>query len=151
MLLLAIDFITLLYSKGEHPMNNVELVTEGYKHFAEGNVEAVLALFHPELEWDECQGFPYISGDGIFIGGNAVVQGVFAKIPENMDGFHIDILSEDPVNIIFIEGFLIQGFDRGCPVDKGIRRQQSLAYSPQCGTGSSGNKMVRPFPDIFIP
>ena len=72
-------------------MNNVELVTEGYKHFAEGNVEAVLALFHPELEWDECQGFPYISGDGIFIGGNAVVQGVFAKIPENMDDFHIDI------------------------------------------------------------
>ena len=72
-------------------MDNVELVKQGYKYFAEGNVEAVLELFHPEMEWNECQGFPYVSGDGLFIGPNAVVQNVFAKIPEYMDGFQVDV------------------------------------------------------------
>jgi len=72
-------------------MDNVEIIKRGYQYFSEGNIEGVLALFHPELEWDECQGFPYISGDGIFIGGNAVVLNVFAKIPEYMDGFNIGV------------------------------------------------------------
>ena len=72
-------------------MNNVELIKQGYQNFAEGNVEAVLAVFHPEIEWNNCQGFPYISGDGLFIGPNAIVQNVFAKIPENFDGFNVDI------------------------------------------------------------
>jgi ketosteroid isomerase-like protein len=71
-------------------MDNVELVKQGYQHFAEGNIEAVLELFHPEMEWDECTGFPYITGNGLFVGPNEVVQNVFAKIPENMDGFHVD-------------------------------------------------------------
>jgi len=72
-------------------MNNIELVTQGYKNFAAGNIEAVLALFHPEVEWNECKGFPYVSGDGLFIGPNAIAQNVFAKIPENYDGFDIEI------------------------------------------------------------
>ena len=51
-------------------MDNVELVKQGYQNFAEGNVEAVLAVFNPEIEWNECKGFPFISGDGLFIGPN---------------------------------------------------------------------------------
>ena len=43
------------------------------------------------MEWNECQGFPYVSGDRLFIGPNAVVQNVFAKIPEYMDGFQVDV------------------------------------------------------------
>jgi hypothetical protein len=31
-------------------MNNVELIKQGYQNFAEGNVEAVLAVWHPEIE-----------------------------------------------------------------------------------------------------
>jgi ketosteroid isomerase-like protein len=72
-------------------VNNVELLKQGYQYFAEGNIEAVVALFHPEIEWDECTGFPYISGDGISIGPDAVVQDVFSKLPEYYDGFHIEI------------------------------------------------------------
>ena len=72
-------------------MNNVELVTQGYKDFAAGNIEAVLAVFTPDVEWNECKGFPYVSGDGLFIGGDAIVQNVFAQIPENFEGFNIDI------------------------------------------------------------
>ena len=72
-------------------MDNLEIIKQGYQHFSEGNIEAVLAVFDPEMEWDECQGFPYISGDGIFIGPGAIAQNVFAKIPENFDGFHVDV------------------------------------------------------------
>ena len=54
-------------------MNNVELMEQGYKDFAEGKVEAVVALFDPEIEWNECKGFPFVSGDGLFIGPNAIV------------------------------------------------------------------------------
>jgi ketosteroid isomerase-like protein len=72
-------------------MNNVELLKQGYQKFAEGNIEAVLALFHPEIEWNECKGFPYVSGDGLFIGPNSVAQDVLAQIPENYEGFNIEI------------------------------------------------------------
>lgn len=72
-------------------MDNVELLKQGYQKFAEGKVEEVLAMYHPEIEWDECTGFPYVSGDGIYIGPAAVVQGVFMKIPEYMENFQVEI------------------------------------------------------------
>jgi ketosteroid isomerase-like protein len=72
-------------------MDNVELVKQGYKLFAAGDIEGVSALFHPEIEWNASQGLPYIEGDGVFIGFSSILQNVFAKIPENLDGFHIDI------------------------------------------------------------
>jgi len=72
-------------------MDNVEIVKQGYKLFAEGNIEAVSTLFHPEIEWNASQGLPYIAGDGIFIGPSAIAQNVFAKIPGNLENFHIDI------------------------------------------------------------
>jgi ketosteroid isomerase-like protein len=85
-------------------MNNVEIVKQGYKLFAEGNVEEVLKMFHPEIVWDECTGFPYVSGEGIFIGPNAIVQGVFAQIPVYFEGFQVEITelfgSEDKVVMV---------------------------------------------------
>jgi ketosteroid isomerase-like protein len=72
-------------------MNNVELLKQCYQYFAEGNIEAVLGLFHPEIEWNECTGFPYISGDGLFIGPDAITQNVFAQLPVHYEGFQIDI------------------------------------------------------------
>ena len=72
-------------------MNNVEIVKQGYQFFAEGNIEAVLNLFNPEIVWDECTGFPYVSDDGIYVGPNDIVQVVFAKIPEYFEGFQVEI------------------------------------------------------------
>lgn len=72
-------------------MSNLELIQQGYKDFAEGNVEAVLANFHPEIEWNESTGFPYVNGNGISIGPEAVVKDVFTHIPAYFDGFNIDI------------------------------------------------------------
>lgn len=72
-------------------MSNLELIQQGYKNFAEGNVEAVLANFDPKIEWHESTGFPYVKGDGISVGPEAVVQDVFAKIPAYFEGFNINI------------------------------------------------------------
>ena len=72
-------------------MDNIELMKQGYQHFADGNVEAVLALWDPAIEWNECPGMPFITGDGRFTGPQAVVEHVFAKIPEYFDGFAIAI------------------------------------------------------------
>ena len=72
-------------------MDNVEILKQGYKFFAEGNIPAVLELFNSEIVWDECEGFPYIEGDGIFTGPQAIVQGAFSHIPENYNNFQIEI------------------------------------------------------------
>jgi ketosteroid isomerase-like protein len=72
-------------------MDNVEIIKLGYQYFAEGNVEAVLGLFNPDIVWDECTGFPYVTGDGIYKGPAAIVQGVFAMIPEHFEGFHVEV------------------------------------------------------------
>ena len=72
-------------------MNNLEIIQKGYKLFAEGNVPEVLALFDPKIEWSECNGFPYIKGDGISIGPDAILQDVFAQIPLHFEGFNIEV------------------------------------------------------------
>jgi ketosteroid isomerase-like protein len=72
-------------------MSNVDLLKQGYQNFADGNVEAVLAVFHPDIEWIQCTGFPFITGDGRYVGPNAVVENIFAPIPVHYDGFNIEI------------------------------------------------------------
>jgi len=59
-------------------MTNVELVKEAYSHFATGNVPAVLAMFDPAIEWHECKGMPFVKGDGIYTGPEAIVTNVRA-------------------------------------------------------------------------
>jgi len=72
-------------------MNNVELLKQGYADFAKGNVEAVLALFDPKIEWNESTGFPFIEGDGVFVGPAAVAENVFSQLPVHYSDFQIDV------------------------------------------------------------
>jgi ketosteroid isomerase-like protein len=75
-------------------MNNIDIVRQGYKNFSEGKIEDVLALFDPEIVWEESTGFPYVQNDGIFHGPKEIVENIFANIPIHMDNFmiHIDDL-----------------------------------------------------------
>lgn len=72
-------------------MTNADLVKQVYSHFATGNVPAVLALFDPAIEWHECKGVPFVKGDGIFTGPEAVATNVFMHIPAFFDGFNIAV------------------------------------------------------------
>jgi len=62
-------------------MTNVDLIKQGYSDFASGNVEAVLAIYDPVIEWRSCTGFPYVVGDVVYTGIEAIVTNVFMKIP----------------------------------------------------------------------
>ncbi len=72
-------------------MSNLETLKKGYQDFAKGDVEAVISFWQDDIKWEECQSFPFIEGDGTFIGAKNIVEGVFAKIPEYYDGFNIEI------------------------------------------------------------
>ena len=73
-------------------MNETELITQIYKNFGEGKIEDVLAAFDPKIEWHECKSFPYSkSNDGIFIGPQAVLENIFANIPQYIDGFNVEV------------------------------------------------------------
>ena len=72
-------------------MKNLDLAQKGYKKFSKGDIDGVLAMFDPNIEWHECSGFPYIEGDGVFHGPKAVGKEVLGKIPEYYDHFNIQI------------------------------------------------------------
>jgi len=72
-------------------MNNVDLVKQAYSNFATGNVEGVLDTFDPNIEWRECQGMPFVKGDGIFIGPESVLKNVFMNLPVFIEGFNIAV------------------------------------------------------------
>jgi ketosteroid isomerase-like protein len=72
-------------------MTNVDLVKEAYSNFSTGNVSGVLAIFDAAIEWHECKGMPFVKGDGIFIGPEAIVSNVFMNLPVSFDGFNISV------------------------------------------------------------
>ena len=72
-------------------MTNVDLVKQAYADFATGNVPGVLAIFDPAIEWYESRGMPYVKGDGIYTGAEAIVTNVFMQLPVFFEGFTIII------------------------------------------------------------
>ena len=72
-------------------MTNVEIVTKGYSDFSTGNVEAVIAIWDPEIEGHESKGMPFVNGDGIYKGHEAVVANVLMQLPVYFDGFNIEV------------------------------------------------------------
>lgn len=69
-----------------------------YAAFARGDVPTVLAAFAPNISWTEAEGFPY---GGTYVGPDAVLQNVFAKLGSEWNGFaavpHEFIASADTV------------------------------------------------------
>ena len=70
--------------------NSVELVRSMYSAFATGNIPAVVAKMDPEIEWNEAENFPYADKNP-YIGPEAVVEGVFARLVDDWNGWTLDI------------------------------------------------------------
>jgi uncharacterized protein len=68
--------------------NNVEIVQNIYNDFGKGNVPAVQASLSADVEWNEAEGFPYWE-EKPFVGPDAVVSGVFAKIGGEWDYWNL--------------------------------------------------------------
>ena len=68
---------------------DVATVKAAYESFNQGDIPAVLATYHDQIEWIEPGGGSAPSGT--FTGPDSVAQDVFAAVPENFDEFSVDI------------------------------------------------------------
>ena len=65
-------------------MKNGEIIRGIYRAFAEGNIPAVVGVFADDIEWTEAAGFMY---GGTYVGPDAVIVNVFAKLGSEWEGF----------------------------------------------------------------
>lgn len=70
--------------------DNVGLARGAYEALARGDVPALLEVLDENVEWHEAEHIPYWPG-GPFIGRQAVLDGVFARIPQDFDNFTVDV------------------------------------------------------------
>jgi ketosteroid isomerase-like protein len=69
-------------------VRNVELARDAYEDFARDDLERVLAVLHPEIEWHQAQGLPH---GGLYTGVDEVRRAIFAPLDEEWwDGFRAD-------------------------------------------------------------
>ena len=66
--------------------DNIAFVRSLYEAFGRGDVDAVLAGFDENIEWNEAEGMPY---GGQYHGPQAVAEQVFAPITNDFDGFSV--------------------------------------------------------------
>lgn len=67
---------------------NIEVIQGMYQSFAQGDVESVLQQMAPDIVWNEAENFPYADRN-LYIGPTAVLEGVFARIGEEWESFHV--------------------------------------------------------------
>ncbi len=70
-------------------MSNVQLARDLYDAFNRGDIVTVLGMFDPGIEWREAEGNPYEPSGSPWIGGEAITQNLFIKIPTDFDGFTV--------------------------------------------------------------
>jgi uncharacterized protein len=68
-------------------MSNVQLAQSLYEAFNTGDIATVLGMFDPGIEWREAEGNPYRPDGSPWVGGEAITQNLFMKIPSDFDGF----------------------------------------------------------------
>lgn len=86
-------------------MSNVQLAKDIYAAFGRGDIPAVLASFHPEIEWRQAEGNPYHMDGSAWIGPQAVLENLFMRIGAEWDGFTVTIQKiHDAGEYVIIEG-----------------------------------------------
>lgn len=78
-ILSAIIVLIACQPKPEAGPDNAARMAKLYDAFAAGDVETVLAGFTADVEWNEAENFIYYYGEPL-VGGDAIVEGVFAKL-----------------------------------------------------------------------
>ena len=61
-----------------------------YEAFAKGDVSVLLGVLDDKVEWHEAEHITYWPG-GPYVGPQAVLAGVLARIPQDFDGLTIDV------------------------------------------------------------
>jgi ketosteroid isomerase-like protein len=97
-------------------MNNVSFVTGVYAAFGAGDVPKVLGSMHPQIQWTETAGYKY---GGVYRSPQAVLENVFAKIPDDFESFSVDVERLiDAGNVVVMQGHYVA---RGKATGKSVR------------------------------
>ena len=72
-------------------MSNVKLAKDLYAGFARGDIPAVLAGFHPQIEWREAEGNPYQPDGAAWVGPQAVLEKLFMSLGSEWEGFTVHV------------------------------------------------------------
>jgi uncharacterized protein len=75
--------------EGESMSNNTHTVKALYEAFARGDVPYVLGVLDPQCVWNEAENFIYAAGNP-YVGPDEVLNGVFAPIGAQWDGFSVN-------------------------------------------------------------
>jgi ketosteroid isomerase-like protein len=75
-------------SVSQSATDNIEFIKSMYDAFGRGDVATVLGAMDEEIEWNEAEGNPYNPGHP-FMGHSQVVEGVFARVLNDIEGFEI--------------------------------------------------------------
>lgn len=67
---------------------NVTIIEGLYGDFASGNIEGVVAALSPDVEWNEAENYIYADKNP-YIGPDAVLQGLFARIGSEWTYFNV--------------------------------------------------------------
>jgi uncharacterized protein len=65
---------------------NADVIRGLYDALAQGDVPSILAALNPQVEWTEAEGIPYA---GTYVGPDAVLNNVLAKLATEWDGFTV--------------------------------------------------------------
>ena len=68
----------------------IELVRGIYAAFAAGDVPRFLGFLHPEIRWQEAEGFP-LADRNPYVGIDALVAGVFGRLDEYWKPFEVKV------------------------------------------------------------
>jgi hypothetical protein len=99
-------------------MDNVEFMKGLYEAFAAGDIPKVLGSMSEEIEWWEAEGNPWNIGRA-FVGPQEVVEGVFARIGSEFEGFEVvpDRLLGDGDQVVMIGRYRGKGAATGKLLD----------------------------------
>ena len=75
--------------KNLSPDENKSIVHNMYKSFSTGDIPAVLEALDPKVVWNEAEGNPWADGNP-YIGPDAVLNGVFARVGEEYEYFNLE-------------------------------------------------------------
>lgn len=70
-------------------MSGVDLIAGLYDAFGRGDVPSVLGSMHPAINWHEAEGNPYMPSGDAWIGPDAIVNNLFARLAEEWDEFTV--------------------------------------------------------------
>lgn len=102
---------------------NTDTVRRMYEAFGKGDIQTVIAALDPQVEWWEAENFIYADRNP-YVGPQAVLEGVFARIAAEWEGFVVS-----PKEILDAGGTVIgHGYYSGTYKKNGERVRAQFAH-----------------------